>query len=166
MNETKFRQIIQEELRNVIKQELSEILKQGLSSTINELNNNANSQVVNERKQIPVNNKKKSNVKFNKNKFSSILNNTDKLQETRPESLNSYADLMSENIVMTSNDAMNFGVARKNMANSIHPSITAPDTMTDPETGKEMSVDPTIAAAMTRDYSALMRAMDNKKKNK
>jgi hypothetical protein len=35
--------------------------------------------------------------------------------------------------------------------------------MTDPETGKNMSVDPAVAKAMTRDYSALMKAIDAKK---
>ena len=37
--------------------------------------------------------------------------------------------------------------------------------MEDPETGKNMQVDPVVAKAMNRDYSALMKAMD-KKKNK
>jgi hypothetical protein len=36
--------------------------------------------------------------------------------------------------------------------------------MTDPESGKSLKVDPTIQKAMTRDYSALMKAIDNKKK--
>jgi hypothetical protein len=39
----------------------------------------------------------------------------------------------------------------------------APQIMEDPETGKNMKVDPVIAKAMTRDYSALMKAIDKKK---
>ena len=37
--------------------------------------------------------------------------------------------------------------------------------MADPETGKTLKVDPVIAKAMTRDYSALMKAIDKKKAN-
>jgi hypothetical protein len=35
--------------------------------------------------------------------------------------------------------------------------------MTDPETNKTLTVDPVVAKALTRDYSALMKAMDKKK---
>lgn len=42
---------------------------------------------------------------------------------------------------------------------------SAPQIMEDPETGKNMKVDPVIADVMNRDYSALMKAID-KKKNK
>ena len=34
--------------------------------------------------------------------------------------------------------------------------------MTDPESGKSMKVDPVIQKAMSRDYSALMKAIDKK----
>jgi len=37
--------------------------------------------------------------------------------------------------------------------------------MEDPESGKNMQVDPVVAKAMNRDYRGLMKAMD-KKKNK
>ena len=54
-----------------------------------------------------------------------------------------------------SNDSQGFGMIRGN---------SAPSVMADPDTGKDMVVDPVIAKAMTRDYSGLMKAMDNKKK--
>jgi hypothetical protein len=41
--------------------------------------------------------------------------------------------------------------------------MTAPAVMTDPETGKNMEVDPMVAKAMNRDYSALMKAIDKKR---
>ena len=55
----------------------------------------------------------------------------------------------------TSDDSQGFGMMRNN---------STPEIIADPETGKNMKVDPTIAKAMTRDYSALMKAIDNKKK--
>ena len=47
-----------------------------------------------------------------------------------------------------------FGMMRQNQA---------PSVMEDPETGKNMQVDPVVARAMTRDYSDLLKAMDKKK---
>jgi hypothetical protein len=35
--------------------------------------------------------------------------------------------------------------------------------MEDPETGKNMKVDPVVAKALTRDYRSLMKAIDKKK---
>ena len=35
--------------------------------------------------------------------------------------------------------------------------------MNDPETGQMFEVDPAVQKAMTRDYSALMKAIDKKK---
>ena len=40
---------------------------------------------------------------------------------------------------------------------------TTPQIMEDPETGKNMSVDPLIADVMNRDYRGLMKAIDKKK---
>jgi len=161
------KRVVREELRNVIKEELSEILQEGLQSTINELNttkiNESTSYI-----EKPVGNRKQSNknkVEFNKNKFSNILNGTESLKEASPVAMNSsYGELMNENITMTSADAMNFG-AQRNMKRGMpmHPSMAAPAVIQDPETGKNMSVDPAVANAMTRDYSALMKAIDKKK---
>jgi hypothetical protein len=64
-----------------------------------------------------------------------------------------------DEIRMTSRDAMGFGVMRQNM---MQPAST-PKVMEDPETGKVYEVKPEVAAAMTRDYSALMKAIDAKK---
>jgi hypothetical protein len=162
MDQSKFlsvlRQVIREELRTVIKEQLTEILQEGLQSTIAELSSNPINETTSHVK--PKHNK----VKFGKNKFHGILNNTESLREAAPLAMNSYADLMSENITMTSADAMNFGVQRKAMkSNLMQPTAATPATMLDPETGKEMVVDPIVAKALTRDYSELMSAMNKKK---
>ena len=65
---------------------------------------------------------------------------------------------MNENIFMDSRNAKNFGVQSTMTAAPV-----APQVMQDPETGKSMKVDNVIAKAMTRDYSALMKAIDKKK---
>ena len=60
---------------------------------------------------------------------------------------------MSEDIVMTSKNAQAFPMQRNIQQTSV---------MTDPESGKSMKVDPVIQKAMSRDYSALMKAIDKK----
>jgi hypothetical protein len=160
------KQIVREELRSVIKEELTEILQEGLQSTINEM---ATSNVTKKsvRNEAAVSRKPivKNKVEFGKNKFSDILNETESLKEQNPIAMNSsYAELMTEDISMTSADALNFGAQRKmQQGMSMHPAMQAPSVITDPETGKNMTVDPIVAKAMTRDYSALMKAMDAKK---
>ena len=142
------KKIVREEMRSVIKQELTEILQEGLSSTISQLQEKQNNNVI-----------KRKNTKtlFKENKFSDILNETEQIREEITPS--KYASLMSEDIHMTSADAMNFGMQRKSGTN-LSP------TVTDVETGETLSVqDPAIAKAMPRDYSALMKAID-KKRNK
>ena len=152
------KQVVADEVRKVIKEELSEILQEGLQSTINEMKTDVVS------KTAPVKTsaqpKPKRKVNFKENKFSSILNETESLRENTPLDMNSYAELMTEDITMTSVDAMNFGAARKM---PIQRNMAAPSVMTDPETGKNMQVDPVLASVLTRDYSALMKAIDNKK---
>jgi len=130
------RKIVKEEVRSVIKEELTEILQEGLQRTVNEI-----------KEPVPV----KKHSKFKENKFAAVLNETGALKEQT-----SYADIMNENIHMTSVDARNFGVQRT-------MSTASPTIMQDPETGKSMKVDPVIAKAMTKDYSALMKAIDKKK---
>ena len=142
------RKVIQEEVRAVIKQELTEILQEGLQSTISELQ--PTKKPILEQVSNPT---KKNKVKFKTNKFSDILNETNSLREQ--SSVGDYASMMNEDIVMTSKDAMGFGVQRNG---------TAPTTMHDPETGKTLQVDSAVAAAMTKDYSALMKAIDKKKR--
>ena len=143
---TILKKTIREEVRNVIKQELSEILKEGLQSTINELNE----EKLPKKKMV-----KKSSPKFKKTGFADILNETSELTETNP--VGNYASMMNESyndLSFTSKDAQGFGMMRQSQA---------PSVMEDPDTGKSMKVDPVVAKAMTKDYSALMKAIDKKK---
>ena len=89
--------------------------------------------------------------KFKNSKFADILNETEQLTESR--TVSDYASLMSEDIVMTSKNAQTFPMQRNIQQTSV---------MTDPESGKSMKVDPIVQQAMTRDYSALMKAIDRK----
>jgi len=143
---TILKKTIREEVRNVIKQELSEILKEGLQSTVNELK---------EEKMPKKKLVKKSNLKFKKTGFADVLNETTQLTENNP--VGNYAEMMNESyndLSFTAKDAQGFGMMRQNQA---------PSVMEDPETGKNMQVDPVVARAMTRDYSDLLKAMDKKK---
>tara|TARA_A100000172_G_scaffold51944_2_gene32771 strand:- start:582 stop:1025 length:444 start_codon:yes stop_codon:yes gene_type:complete len=138
---TILRKVIREELKTVIKNELTEILQEGLKSTVNEIT------------EKPVKQKSKSlnKSKFKNSKFADILNETEQLTESR--TVSDYASLMSEDIVMTSKNAQTFPMQRN---------IEQTAVMTDPESGKSMKVDPVIQQAMTKDYSALMKAIDRK----
>ncbi len=110
---------------------------------------------------------KRKTVQFNENRWASILNETDPLIEQGPSTINSFAELMNEGmddtITMTSRDAQGFGAMRQNMAAAMGLAPQAPSVMEDPETGKTYEVAPEVAQAMTRDYSALMQAMNKKK---
>ena len=146
------RKVIKEEVRSVIKQELTEILQEGLKPTINNISSEQKKQSITE----TFNNRpKKRKVQFKENKFSDILNDTDGL--TEPNSKSNYAQLMTEDIVMTSADANAFGVQRKMQSSNSTP------TVVDAETGQHINVDPVTAKAMTRDYSSLMKAIDKRK---
>ena len=141
------RKVIKDEVRSVIKEELTEILQEGLQSTVNELKS----------KQPVVKKKKSLSTKslFKENKFADILNETSAIKEQ--VGVADYAKLMTEDINMTSADAVNFGMQRK-MSAASQPVIT------DAETGQVVAVqDKAIANAMTRDYSSLMKAIDKKK---
>ena len=148
-------------VRQVIKEELTEILRDGLQDTINEIGRpkkkiNVDSRITNETV-------KKSKVQFTDNKWASILNETDPLIEQQPGAMNSLAELMNEgmdDIHMTSADARGFGMMRQNMGNAI---TSAPKVMDDPEKGKTYEVAPEVEKALTRDYSQLMKAINNKK---
>lgn len=152
MDQTKFltvlKQIVREEIRNVIKQELTDIIKEGLKPTISEI----------KQKTVVTKNK----VAFNENRYSNILNETSAIQDQH-NPLESYSQLMSEGIEelkFTSRDAQSFPMMRQSTKNSIE----VPKIMYDPETGKDFEVKPEVASALTRDYSALMKAMDSKKR--
>ena len=142
---TILRKVIREEVKTVIKNELTEILQEGLQSTVNEIKNTNNNKSTSS-------SKLNSEKKFKENKFADILNETEKLVENK--SVSEYANLMNEDIVMTSKNAQGFGMQRN---------IQETAVMEDPETGKSLKVDSTIQKAMTRDYSALMKAIDRKK---
>ena len=146
------KKVVREEVRSVIKEELTEILQEGLQSTIGEM---SIAESVTTANQVTKSNKKK--VEFKKNKFSEILNETDSLREQSP-----YGSAMNENISMTSADAQSFGDLRNNMRAQMM-GIETPTVIQDPETGRNLKVDGAVAKAMTRDYSALMKAMDKKK---
>jgi hypothetical protein len=68
-----------------------------------------------------------------------------------------------DEIQMTSANAQGFGMMRQTMKEAMGLAPAAPKVMEDPETGKTYEVAPEVAQAMTRDYSALMKAMNNKK---
>lgn len=160
------RKIIREELKTVIKQELTEILKEGLKPTILEMTQPTKLAVSRNTGQ-PVAPALKKKPIFEDNKWASVLNDTDPLIEQQPSAMNSFSDMMNESyddtISMTSKDAVGFGVMRQNMASAMGLAPQAPKVMEDPETGKVYDVDPSVAAAMTRDYSAMMKAIDKKK---
>ena len=138
-------------VREVIKEELTQILREGLQSTVTELQTETKQPVSTKVVSKP---KKKKQTMYTRNKFADVLNDTNSLREQ-----GSYADLMKEGMPemsFTSNDAQGFGMMRGNTTTQI---------MEDPETGKNMEVDPIISKAMNRDYSALMKAIDKKKGN-
>jgi hypothetical protein len=133
-------------VREVIKEELTDILREGLQSTVTELKTESVKKTI-----TPPAPKRKKKTMFTRNNFSDILNETDSLRESTP----SYSELMTEPAMsFNSNDAQGFGMLRGN---------TAPQIMEDPETGKNMKVDPVVAKALTRDYRGLMKAIDKKK---
>jgi hypothetical protein len=79
--------------------------------------------------------------------------------------MNSLSELMTEGmdeIRMSSADAQGFGMMRQNKQASSQR-LTAPSVMEDPETGKVFEVPTEVQQAMTRDYSALMKAINKKK---
>jgi Ribonuclease G/E len=162
-------------VREVIKEELTEILRDGLQSTIVEmadLKSVAKSVKTDSDKVIRVEPRmvsesgRKSKVQFNDNKWASVLNETDSLLEQEPLAMNSFRDLMNEGIEeikMNSQNAVNFGTMRQNMREAMGVAPTAPKIMEDPETGKTFEVPQEVQQAMTRDYSALMKAINKKK---
>jgi hypothetical protein len=149
-------------VREVIKEELTEILREGLQSTITEMKQPTKTNVARTAAQ-PV---KKQKVLFTENRWADILNETDGIVEQEPMAMNSFKDIMNEGIEeirMTSRDASNFGAMRQNMKEAMGMAPAAPKIMEDPETGKTFEVPEEVQQAMTRDYSALMKAINNKK---
>lgn len=146
-------------VRDVIKEELTEILREGLQSTITEMKSTSPAPVNRATGKPVAQSPAKNKVQFQKTGFANILNETPSMKEGSP-SLSSFADLMNESyqdLSFTSADAQGFGMLRNGQQSD------APQVMNDPETGKTFDVDPVVAKAMTRDYSALMKAIDQKK---
>lgn len=136
-------------VREVIKEELSDILREGLQTTVTEMKQSSKTEK-------PIKTPKRTTgVKFSKNNFSDILNETTSMRDQT--SVPSYTELMNEEMEtmkFTSQNAQGFGMQRQS---------SVPQVIEDPDTGKNMKVDPVVAKAMTRDYSALMKAIDKKK---
>ena len=154
---------VREEVRAVIKEELTEILQEGLKPTITEMKQQTNpvKKVASKPNVIP----KKKPI-FEENRWASVLNETDPLIENEPLVMNSFKDIMQEGmdeIRMTSKDAAGFGNMRQNMKAALGLAPEVPKVMEDPETGKTYEVAPEVQQAMTRDYSALMKAMNKKR---
>lgn len=149
-------------VREVIKEELTEILREGLQSTITEMQ-----QPATKRQASPPPVAKRKTVQFAENRFANILNETDPIVEQAPLAMNSFADMMNEGmddtITMTSQDARGFGAMRETMRAAITGQPAAPTVMEDPETGKTFEVPVEVQQAMTRDYSALVKAMNKKR---
>lgn len=159
-------------VREVIKEELTDILREGLQSTITEMAQPKKQVKVDANKTIRVEPRmvsesaRKSKVQFNDNKWADILNETDSLVEDQPLVLDSFRDMMNEGmdeIKMTSRDAVNFGAMRQTMKEAMGIAPATAKIMEDPETGKTFEVPQEVQQAMTRDYSALMQAINKKK---
>jgi hypothetical protein len=152
-------------VREVIKEELTEILREGLQSTINEMaqpKKSVKTETVRVAPRMVNESSRKPKVQFSENKWASVLNETDGLVESNSNALTDYAQLMTEGmdeLRFTSKDAQGFGMMRQQMQST----TATPKVMEDPETGKVYDVTPEVAQAMTRDYSALMKAMNKKK---
>ena len=145
-------------VREVIKEELTEILRDGLQSTINEMKQpQKKTNIINNRNSMAA---PRKSGQFSENKWASVLNETESLRENA--SAGSFAQMMNEQtetLTFSSRDAAGFGAIRQNSM----PIAVAPQIIEDPETGQNLQVDPVVAKAMTRDYSALMKAIDKKK---
>lgn len=166
-------------VREVIKEELTEILREGLQSTITEMSQPKKQVKVDPNKTIRVEPRmvsesgKKSKVQFTENKWASVLNETDMLIEQGPSAMNSFSDLMNEGyehglndtseMSFTSADAQGFGNMRQTQRFNAQNNLNAPAVMEDPETGKVYDVAPEVQQALTRDYSALMSAINKKR---
>jgi YesN/AraC family two-component response regulator len=155
---------LKQAVREVVKEELTEILREGLQSTISEMTQpRRTTNMPAHKTQQP---KRKTAVQFTDNQWASVLNETEALVESQPLVMNSFKEAMNEGmdeIRMTSANAQGFGMMRQNMQQSMGLAPVAPQIMEDPETGKTYEVAPEVQQALTRDYSALMKAMDAKK---
>lgn len=156
-------------VREVIKEELTEILREGLQSTITEMKQPKKQvETVRNAHRMVSESGRKPKVRFTENKWASVLNETDMLIEQGPTAMNSFSDLMNESVdemSFNSADAQGFGNMRQSHKFNAQHNLQAPGVMEDPETGKVYDVAPEVQQALTRDYSALMKAINQKKGN-
>lgn len=158
-------------VREVIKEELTEILREGLQSTINEMaqpKKTVKTETVRVAPRMVSESGRKPKVQFVENKWASVLNETESLIEQGPSAMNSFADLMNESVdemTFNSADAQGFSNMRQSQKFNAQHNLQAPAVMEDPETGKVYDVAPEVQQALTRDYSALMKAINQKKGN-
>ena len=158
MDNKTFIKALKTAVREVIKEELTEILREGLQSTINEMTKPTKPVMKTTTKPVvKTNNTSNRNVTFSENKWASVLNSTDPLIESNPIGFKEMLQEGMDELRFSSDDAQGFGMLRQ-------PINQAPTVMEDPETGKVYDVAPEVAQAMTRDYSALMKAIADKKK--
>ena len=151
-------------VREVIKEELTEILREGLESTITEMKQSKKqvkvdpSKIIRTEPRMVNESGRKPKVQFSENKWASVLNETDAIIDQQT----SYSELMKEGIdelKFSSADAQGFGMIRQNTQTSNQTT----KVMEDPETGKVYEVPAEVQQALTRDYSALMKAINKKK---
>lgn len=158
MDNKTFIKALKTAVREVIKEELTEILREGLQSTINEMAKPTKPVMKTTTKPVvKTNNNTNRGVTFTENKWASVLNSTDPLIDSNPAGFKEMLQEGMDELRFTSDDAQGFGMLRQ-------PMNQATTVMEDPETGKVYDVAPEVEKAMTRDYSALMKAIADKKK--
>ena len=158
MDNKTFIKALKTAVREVIKEELTEILREGLQSTINEMVKPTKPVMKTTTKPVAkTNSNTNRNVTFTENKWASVLNSTDPLIDSNPSGFKEMLQEGMDELRFSSDDAQGFGMLRQPMNHST-------TVMEDPETGKVYDVAPEVEKAMTRDYSALMKAIADKKK--
>lgn len=158
MDNKTFIKALKTAVREVIKEELTEILREGLQSTINEMAKPTKPVMKTTTKPVAkTNSNTNRNVTFTENKWASVLNSTDPLIDSNPGGFKEMLQEGMDELRFSSDDAQGFGMLRQSMNQST-------TVMEDPETGKVYDVAPEVEKAMTRDYSALMKAIADKKK--
>jgi dihydroorotate dehydrogenase len=126
-------------LRTIVNTEIRKVIKEELADILREGLQSTISE-------MKMSNTKKADKKMYKNSsFSDILNETKFNDVTSNSKIDSYRTMM--NNVYTTNDVQ---------AVNLH----------DPETNSNMQIPDTVSKALTKDYSALMKAIDQKNKER
>lgn len=152
------RKVVRSEVRKVIKEELTEILVEGLKPTLKDVTSYDHVAKQRDMQTEEINESKPKQI-FKNNEFADILNET----KIKPESntgISEYAAIMESDMPemkYTSADAQGFGTQQ---------TLTPPKQVVDPETNKSHNVPGYLQNVLSKDYSALMGAIDKKKKQK